>query len=71
MREGATDMDEQYFLRASNTGISFFQPKAHDLDPHTLTSHDPLLTMMVAMGFYKDFIQKEIKKLEGYFFVTK
>jgi hypothetical protein len=71
IREGATDKDEQYFLRAASTGTRFFQPKAHDLDPETLTSHDPLLTMMIAMELYKEFIQGEIKKLEGYFFVAK
>ena len=71
MQEGATDKDEEYFLRAANTGTRFFQPKAHDLDPETLTSHDPLLTMMIAMELYREFIQDEVKKLEGYFFVAK
>lgn len=71
MWEGATDKDSEYFLRSANNSAPVLQGKVHDLDPAAATSHDYLVTMMVAYELYEVFIQEEIGKLGGYFFLTK
>lgn len=71
MREGATDRDEEYFLRADNNGSPLMQGRIHDVDPMTATPGDHLVTMIVAYEMYRSYIQEEIQKLGGYFFLTK
>jgi hypothetical protein len=70
MQEGATDKDEEYFLRDNKKGPALLHGRIHDLDPDTSTSHDYLVTMLSAYRLYERYINGEIKKLEGYFFLT-
>lgn len=72
---GATDMDEAYFLRGddlrgdnlrgdnSNSVINHHQ--VHDLDPHTATTHDYLVSMIRAYKLYEIHIREEINKLDA------
>ena len=71
MRDGSSDKDSEYFLRASNPTAALLQGKVHDLDPETATSHDYLVTMIAAYELYEGFVQEEIRNLGGYFFLTK
>jgi len=71
MREGATTKDEEYFLRASNNGVQVMHGRVHDVDPRTATPGDYLVTMISAYEMYQAFILEEMKKLGGYFFLTK
>lgn len=69
MRDGATDRDEEYFLRACNRQVT--QGRIHDADPMTATSGDYLVTMISAYEMYQSYIREEMQKLGGYFFLTK
>jgi len=71
MREGATERDEEYFLRTGNNGEQVMHGRIHDVDPGTATPADYLVTMIGAYGMYQTFIREEMKKLGGYFFLTK
>lgn len=71
MREGASDKDNEYFVRAANHAAPLLQGRLHDLDPETATSHDYLVTMIAAYELYGGFVQEEIRNLGGYFFLTK
>jgi RteC protein len=71
MQEGATDKDEEYFLRGGNTGANSSAVRVHVLDTDISALHDPVLAMMNAYALYKEFIEGETRKLEGYFFLTK
>jgi hypothetical protein len=71
MREGATDRDEELFLRAANNGAQVMHGRVHDVDPRTATPGDYLVTMMGAYEMYQAFIRNEMKKPGGYFFLTK
>jgi len=71
MREGATERDPAYFLRASNNGAQVMLGRVHDVDPRTATPGDRLVTMICAYEMYQVFIREEMEKLGGYFFLTK
>jgi hypothetical protein len=71
MREGATHLDEEYFLRTSNGGAQIMQGRIHDVDPRTATPGDYLATMIGAYEMYQVYIREEMRKLGGYFFLTK
>ena len=70
IRQGATNKDKDYFLRASNRESAPLQARIHDIDPDTSTSHDHLLTLLNAYKLYKEHINLELRKLQGYFFLT-
>ncbi|HMH24413.1 MAG TPA: RteC domain-containing protein [Puia sp.] len=69
MQEGETDKDEKYFLRSANTEAH--HTKSYDSDADISTSRDSVLAMMIAYGLYRDYIEAEAQKLEGYFFLAK
>jgi hypothetical protein len=71
IREGLTERDEEYFLREGNLGAQVMTGRIHDLDPGTATPGDYLVTMMAAYELYEIYINVEMKKLGGYFFLTK
>jgi hypothetical protein len=71
MQEDATGKDEDYFLRASNNGVQVMHGRIHDVDPQTATPGDYLVTTIGAYEMYQTFIRGEMKKLGGYFFLTK
>jgi len=71
MREGATDQDSAYFLRAGDQAIQAMPGRIHDADPMTATLGDQLVTMIGAYEMYQSYIQEEMQKLGGYFFFTK
>jgi len=70
MREGATDRDEEYFLRGDQ-GMQVMPGRIYDVDPTTATSGDYLVTMIGAYEMYQSYILEEMQKLGGYFFLTK
>lgn len=71
IREGASDKDEEYFTREGKKAPSPQLGRIHDLDPATSSSHDYLVTMICAYKLYESFIKEEMKKGEGYFFLTR
>jgi hypothetical protein len=71
VRDGLTERDAEYFLRAGNRGVQVMTGRIHDLDPGTATPGDYLVTMMGAYELYETYIHEELKKLGGYFFLTK
>ena len=71
IREGATDKDAEYFLRRECRLPSAGYGQIHDLGPGLATPWDHLLTIMGAYEMYRDYIRAELRKLGGYFFLTK
>jgi len=68
MREGATDRDSVYFLRADDHGAQVIPGRIHDVDPMTAAPGDHLVTMIGAYEMYQSYIREEMQKLGGYFF---
>lgn len=68
IREGATNMDEKYFLRANGNEVRPSPVRIYDLDPATMTSHDHLVTLIRAYALYERYIRDQMKKHEDIFF---
>ncbi|HLX93695.1 MAG TPA: RteC domain-containing protein [Puia sp.] len=57
-----TDLDERYFLLRNSDGSNLAHAAVYDLDQETATSHDWLLTNMVAYEKYKRYVEGELRK---------
>jgi hypothetical protein len=58
------DKDELYFIRASNCGTNLDQAKNYDIDVEVATSHDWLVTAILAYEKYAKFIHRKMGELE-------
>lgn len=61
-KSGSSDMDLQYFLPANYDLAGVFVSRIYDNDGAFVTSHDPLVAVLLAHEMYHAFI---IKKLES------
>jgi hypothetical protein len=57
-----TDLDQRYFLVRHSDGSNLAHAAVYDLDQETATSHDWLLTNMVAYEKYKKYVEEELGK---------
>ena len=62
---GCTDMDEIYFIRRNSDLSNFPKARVYDLEEKAATSHDPLVSMTLALERYMEFIEEEMKVLHG------
>jgi hypothetical protein len=63
--QGETEMDELYFLREFGDGTNLDQARVYDLDARVATSHDWLVSKILAMNMYRDDVENAIHRLEG------
>ncbi len=64
-KEGKTCSDEDFFIRQNSDLSNFPKAKVYDLEEKATTSHDPLVTMILALERYMKFIEEEMKVLHG------
>ncbi len=62
-KSGKTDRDELYFLRRNNDGSNINHAAVYDLDQRAASSHDWLLSCMIAYEKYKCHIDKELQRI--------
>ena len=62
-KAGRTDMDEEYFVRRNSDLSNFPKARVYDLEEKAATSHDPLVSMIIALERYIQFIEEEMKVL--------
>jgi hypothetical protein len=60
-RSGKTDQDARYFLRRNSDGSNIAHANVFDLDQQTATSHDWLLTNMIAYTKYRDWVERQLE----------
>jgi hypothetical protein len=63
-QSGDKDLDELYFLRAESDCSNFQYARVYDLDSETATSHDWLVSRMVAFELYRSYIKEELEKVK-------
>ena len=59
------DKDELFFISASNRGTNLDQAKNYDIDVEVATSHDWLVTAILAYEKYAKFIRAKLEELES------
>ncbi|MDP4256159.1 MAG: RteC domain-containing protein [Bacteroidota bacterium] len=64
MESGDTDLDEIYFLRIYSDLSNVEKARVYDLDPDVASSHDWIVSKMIALGKYRFDVEAEIVKLE-------
>jgi hypothetical protein len=57
------DKDELYFIRTNNRGTNLDQAKNYDIDVEVATSHDWLVTAILAFEKYAKFITRKLELL--------
>jgi RteC protein len=60
----ASDRDHDWFLRRGNDGSNFEKARVYDLDADSVTSHDWLVSFIVAYEKYREYVQGELEKLQ-------
>lgn len=60
---GSSSSDELYFVRRNSDLSNFPRAKVYDLDQGATTSHDGLVSTIMALERYMNFIDKEIEAL--------
>jgi hypothetical protein len=68
MREGRTDQDAAYFMRLNGTDLPLLSGRVHDLDPEVVSTHDHLVSMILAYELYDQYIREEMRRMGGYYF---
>src|SRR5947209_1480977 len=64
-KEGRTDLDEIYFLRAHNMLNYFLHTRPYDLIISCCTSHDHLISTLLALEKYEAYLSKEYNDYSG------
>jgi len=64
-KEGKCEFDELYFVRSNSDLSNFPKAKVYDLEEKAATSHDSLVTMILALERYTMFIEEEMRVLHG------
>jgi hypothetical protein len=59
-----TELDDLYFLRAYNDMSNFEKARVYDLDEAASSSHDWLISKIIAMRKYRVDVEAEIEKLQ-------
>lgn len=62
--KGETEMDELYFLREFGDGTNLECARVYDLDEQTSSSHDWILSRMIALNKYRQDVKSAIYRLE-------
>ena len=64
-KKGDSSLDEIYFLRKNSDLSNFPRARVYDLDEKATTSHDSLVSTLLALERYMDFIKEELNVLHG------
>lgn len=64
-KTGRTDKDWEWFTRENNDLRNFLSAGPYDLDEKASTSHDGLVSNLLAQERYVDYLKKEMKALHG------
>ncbi|MEI9909759.1 MAG: RteC domain-containing protein [Bacteroidota bacterium] len=60
-KNGNDENDISWFTRANNDGSNFLKAKSHDLDSGAATSHDYLISTLLALEKYNKYAEEEYK----------
>lgn len=64
-KEGDRYRDELYFVRRNSDLSNFPRARVYDLDENATTSHDSLVSTLLALERYVAFVEDEMKTLHG------
>jgi hypothetical protein len=62
--QGETDLDELYFLREFGDGTNLQSARVYDLDEQTSSSHDWIVSRMIALKKYRQDVKNAIYRIE-------
>jgi hypothetical protein len=63
-KKGSREKDEEYFTRPNNDLSNFLEAKAIDLDSRASTSHDHLVTTIMALERYCEFAKEMLNEMK-------
>jgi hypothetical protein len=64
-KEGNTELDELYFLRAYSDHSNLAHARVYDLDDRSSSSHDWLVSKLVGLEMYRKDVEEEIARLQN------
>jgi len=59
-----TENDESWFVRANNDLSNFLSASSYDLDANANTSHDHLISKIIALEKYDEYVKKELEEIK-------
>ncbi len=59
-----TENDEYWFVRANSDLSNFSAASSYDLDANANTSHDHLISKIIALEKYSDYVKKELEEMK-------